>query len=36
MANTYRNKETLPYQSLTNPDISNPIDLAQELWCSEN
>jgi len=28
VANTYRNEKTLPYQSLTNPDISNPIDQA--------
>ena len=33
---TYRNEKTLPYQSLTNPDISNPIDMAQESWCFEN
>jgi len=36
VANTCRNVKTLPYQSLTNPDISNPIDLAQKLWWFEN
>jgi len=28
-----KNEKTLPYQSLTILDISNPIDLAQESWC---
>jgi len=36
VANTYRNKKTLPYQPLTNPDIFNPIDLAQESRCFGN
>jgi len=36
LANIYRTEEPLPYQYLTNPDISNPIDLAQELCCFEN
>ena len=36
MTNIYRNEEPLPYQYLTNPDISNPIDLAQESCCFEN
>ena len=30
LVNTNRNEETLPYQYLTNSDISNHIDLAQE------
>ena len=36
LANTYRNEETLPYQSLTIPDIYSHIDLTQESWCFEN
>jgi len=35
LVNIYRNEEPLPYQYLTNVDISNPIDLAQES-CFEN
>ena len=30
LVNTHRNEKTLPYQYSTNPDISNPINLAQE------
>jgi len=36
LINTYRKEKTLPYQYLTNPDITNPIDLAQESWYFEN
>jgi len=36
VSNTYKNEETLSYQSLTNPDISNPIDLVKESWCFGN
>jgi len=36
VTNTYKNEETLPYQSFTDLDISNPIDLAQESWCFGN
>ena len=36
LVNTYRNEKTLPYQYLTNSDISNSIDLAQESCHSEN
>ena len=30
LVNTYGNEETLPYHSLTNPDISSTIGLPQE------
>ena len=36
LVNIIRNEKTLSYQPLTNPDISNSIDLTQELWCFEN
>ena len=36
VTNTYKNEETLPYQSFTDLDISNAIDLAQESWCFGN
>ena len=36
LVNTYKNKKTLHYQSLTNPHISNPIDLAQDSYCFGN
>jgi len=36
LINNYRKEKTLPYQYLTNPDISNPIDLVQESCCFRN
>jgi len=36
LVNTNRNDKTLPYQYLTNHDISNSIDLAEESCCFEN
>jgi len=36
LVNAYRNGKTLSYQSLTNPDVSNPIDLTQESYYFEN
>jgi len=32
----YRNEETLPYQSLINHDMSNPVDPTKESWCFRN
>ena len=32
LVNACMKEKTLSYQSLTNPKISNPIDLAQESW----
>jgi len=36
LVNAYRNEETLSNQLLTDPDISNSIDLAQESCCFGN
>ena len=36
LVNNYRNEETLSYQLLTNPNISNSIDLTQDSCCFEN
>ena len=36
LVNTCRNKKTLLYHYLINPDISNSVDLAQESCCFEN
>ena len=36
LANIYRNEKPLFYQYLTNPNISNPIHLAQESCCFRN
>ena len=36
LVKAYRSEKTLPYQSLTNPDMSNPIALAQKSWCFGN
>ena len=36
LVNAYRNEKPLPYQTLTNPNISNPIDPIQESWCFGN
>jgi len=36
LVNIYKNEETLSYQPLTNPDISNFIDLTQNSYCFEN
>ena len=36
MVNIHRSKETHSYQPLTNPDISNSIDLDQDSCCFGN
>jgi len=36
LANIYRNEETLSYQPLTNPDISNSINLTHDSCCFGN
>jgi len=36
LVNIHRNEETHSYQTLTNPDISNSINLDQESCCFEN
>ena len=36
LVNAYRNGKTFSYQLLTNPDISNPINMTQESCYFEN
>ena len=36
LVNIHKNEETHSYQLLTNPDISNFIDLTHESWCFKN